>query len=224
MHVIAWSYRLADRNTLKVEYFDKRTSKPPARRESRLSPFTLVPDLRADEIEISPEWARARGFDVYVDGEINDTMRSWFSYSWSQVDENIGEQKVPRSWDQRHAFAAGFSMDYRRWGLDAVLTGRSSWPVTPVLAAATPLGISLGARNSEREGTYLTLDLKAERRFALSRGELLFTVEVTNVTNRENLCCREIEIREAAGGGLEARVKRVNWLPAIPYLSLAWEF
>jgi hypothetical protein len=105
-----------------------------------------------------------------------------------------------------------------------VLTVRSDWPITPILSAPGALGIGLGKRNSEREGLFVTLDLRAERRFRIAWGELRAVLELQNATNRANPCCTEIRFERDATGALSARELHRTWAPLIPQLSVAWEF
>jgi hypothetical protein len=57
-----------------------------------------------------------------------------------------------------------------------------------------------------------------------SRGALRVIAELTNATDRENLCCSTLEFERDANGHLVARARRQTWLPVVQSVSVAWEF
>jgi len=222
--VLGWEHDFQSGLALRVEAFDKEISDPRARRENLLDSITLVPELRPDAIVIVPQRARVTGADVHASGPLGRHFSGWLSYSWSHARDLIDGREMPRSWDQRHALAMGLSRDYRGWNLSGVFTARSDWPVTPILPAPGPLGIEIGDPYSERDRIYHTLDLRAERRIPVARGELRLILELQNATNRQNHCCTELRFERNADGALVAREVRQNWLPIVPQASVAWEF
>jgi hypothetical protein len=224
MRVLAWEHDFAGGLSLRAELFDKRTDDPRSRTENIVDPIVLVPELRPDEMLIDPSLGRTTGFDVHASGPLGDHAQASLSYSWSHARDVVDGREVARSWDQRHSFTLGLGMERGNWLLSMLLTARSDWPVTPVTEIPVVPGVEIGERNSEREGFYLTLDLKAERSFDLEVGSLHFALELANALNRENFCCTELEYARTAGGELVVTTDRKNWLPIVPYLSVAWEF
>lgn len=220
--VLGWEHELDAGIELRVELFDKEVRDPRARRENLLDPITLVPELRPDAIVVRPDRARIAGVDVHASGPLGADLTGWLSYSWSHARDLIAAREVARSWDQRHALAAGLSLDRGPWLLSGALTARSDWPVTPIVS--TPDGPGIGVRNSERDGLYFTLDLRAERRFSVAHGDLRVALELQNATNRSNHCCTELRFERDAAGALAAREIRRNWAPLVPLVSIAWEF
>jgi len=183
-----------------------------------------VPELRPDEALIDPDLSRTTGVDVHATGPIGEHMQASLSYSWSHARDLIDDREVARSWDQRHSLTMGLGMESGGWLFSALLTARSDWPVTPVTEIAATPGVEIGERNSEREGFFMTLDLKAERSFQLDVGSLHVTLELANATNRNNFCCTELEYDRTAGGELSVTAERKYWLPLVPYASVVWEF
>jgi hypothetical protein len=224
MTVLAWEHDFAGGATLRAELYEKRTRDPRPRLENLLDPVELVPELLPDVVLVEPDSSRATGLDIHATTAFGEHTDGWLSYSWSHARDVIDGREVARSWDQRHSLAAGATTDWRAWAFSGVLTVRSDWPVTPVFETATPPGVALGERNSKREGLYVTLDLKAERSFELPLGSLHLVAELTNALNRDNFCCTELEYRTLTDGTIVAQPERENWLPTIPYVSVAWEF
>lgn len=222
--VLAWEHDFAGGASLRAELYDKRVRDPHPRLENMLDPLVLVPELRPDEVFIDPDWSRATGLDVHATASLGERSSGWLSYSWSHARDVIDGREVARAWDQRHALALGVATAWRGWQWSGLLTVRSDWPVTPVPQATSATGIAIGERNSERDGLFMTLDVGAERAFRLSLGSLHVAAELTNALARKNFCCTELEFATRADGTLTAQVKRKYWLPAVPYVSVAWEF
>jgi hypothetical protein len=222
--VLGWEHEFGTGLELRVELYDKKVEGPRARRENLLDPIAVVPELRPDAVVIRPDRARIAGADVYASGPLSAHFDGWLSYSWSHARDHIDGSETPRTWDQRHALTAGVSFDASPWTLSGIVNARSDWPVTPILPGPGALGIQLGERNSEREGLYFTLDLRAERSFALERGELRLVLEVQNATNRSNHCCTELRFERDSAGVLTVREIQRNWAPLVPMASVAWEF
>jgi len=222
--VLGWEHDFRSGVTLRVEGYEKQVDWPRARRENLLDSIALVPELRPDAVVITPQRARVTGIDVYAQGPLGEEFTAWVSYSWSHARDIVDGREVGRAWDQRHAFALGAARDYRLWQLSSVLTVRSDWPVTPVLPGPAPLGVSIGERNSEREGFFATLDLRAERRIPLSLGELTVVLELQNATNRVNRCCTELRVERDESGALTSRQVEQDWLPIVPHASGVWDF
>lgn len=224
MRVLAWEHDFASGLSLRTELFDKRTRDPRSRTENIVDPIALVPELRPDEMLIDPDVSRTAGIDVYAAGPIGERLQGSLSYSWSHARDVIDDREIARSWDQRHSLTLGLGMEQGRWLLSMLLTARSDWPVTPVFVTAAPPGVEIGERNSERQGFFMTLDLKAERTIKLAVGSLAVTLELANALNRDNFCCTELKYERAPGGELTVTAESKYWLPIVPYASVAWEF
>jgi hypothetical protein len=218
MTVLAVEHEFSPRLSVRAEAFDKRVLHPRARRENLLDPIVLQPELRGDGVLVAPSAARVHGIDVHATGQFTERLNGWLSYSWSDARDIVGGTEIPRSWDQRHALGVGLALDYRRWRFSALLTARSDWPLTPLLAGGSTPALTLGARNSVRDGLFATLDLEAEHHIELRNGRLGFSFELTNATNRRNLCCRDVAFDPLA------RVEDEHWLPLLPLATVSWEF
>jgi hypothetical protein len=224
MSVLAWEHDFPGGKSLRAELYTKESRDPRPRLENLLDPIALVPELLPDVVLVEPASSRATGLDVHATAPLGEHSNGWLSYSWSHARDVIDGREVARSWDQRHSLGVGLATDWRAWQFSGLLTVRSDWPVTPVFDSPVPPGVTLGERNSEREGFFMTLDLKAERAFQLSVGSLRLVAELTNALNRDNFCCTELEYQRLADGTLIAQPEREFWLPTVPYVSVSWEF
>ncbi len=218
--VLGWDYTFDSDRLVRLEIYDRRVRNPWPHLESLINPLVVVPELHPDQVLIAPMRAHSQGLDLYVAGRLSARSQGWLSYSYSRSRDRFGASRAPRTWDQPHALMVGFSTDQWGWLWSATLTAHSGWPTTRVAVTAED-DIVLGSRNASRLGWYGTLDLKAQHAFAMPRGQLRFTAELTNATDRRNECCSSLEF---ATDEEPPKVDRDHWLPRLPLLSVAWEF
>jgi hypothetical protein len=189
----------------------------------------LLPELRPGRVRVSPDRADARGIEVLVSGE--QPVSWWASYSYSRADDLIAGERVPRSWDQRHAVSAGVTWDVGPWGLTAAATLHSGWPATGLhLATVTdasgnPETIAVAEeRNAERLDPMRRVDFRAARLFDPKLGSVRLFAELTNATNRDNPCCLAFEPVTAADGSTALVRSERSSLPLVVNLGVLWEF
>ena len=216
---------------LRVEAFEKRIDKVRPRFENLYDPLGIMPELQADRVLVDPTSARARGIEVSADRSAGP-WNWWLAYTWSRVTDQIGNRDVPRSWDQRHALQAGISRRHEAWNFSAAASVHTGWPTTDL--ALVPDGydddgeprfvVEPGARNARRLPTFASLDMRLSRRFDVRRGTLLAFVEVSNVLNRNNVCCTDFDLTESVSGDEMLEVSLDYWLPLLPAVGILWEF
>jgi hypothetical protein len=182
-----------------------------------------VPELAPDQVLLEPKSAHVYGIDAYWLAELHDGWRGWLSYSGSRAFDMIDGQEQLRSWNQRHALGLGMTTERWGWTWTGVASAHTGWPTTPTLFA--PDGtLMLGQRNTESLPWYGTLNIGAQRLVPMSHGALHLSMELTNLTNRENICCTEVSFERDAAGQLVVRERTRTWLPIVPLATVAWEF
>ena len=196
------------------------------------NPVELFPETESDRQRLEPERARLRGLELLLRGPEERRWSWWTAYAYSLAEDRIAGNWEPRNWDQPHAFRflVGFRPD-ERWSVSLSGLARSGWPTTSATAQVVSPGgvpqaeVLLGPRNSDRLEAYRRIDLKAHRRFNLSRGKLKLELEVLNVTDRRNVCCID-EVEAELIDPTTARLIRDPdfWLGIVPSASLTWEF
>ncbi len=213
-------------------YYRKLSSLRP-RYENLFSPVELFPETGDDRVVVSPTGARLQGVEFLLRGDPSRSLAWWVSYALSSADDKIDGRDEPRNWDQTHA--GKFLIGYRwgdRWVVSLVGNVHTGWPTTPVSGEITmlPDGTTevepvLGRRNSERYSTYARLDAKVRRSFTLPHGRLWLTLEVVNLTDRDNVCCvDEFTFEPRPDGSVEVRNTFDFWLGVTPSFSVLWEF
>jgi len=82
-----------------------------------------------------------------------------------------------------------------------------------------------GPRNVERFGSFASVDFRVSRTWKLQRGTFMAFFEVSNLTNRENECCRDYDFDEDEVTGEDVFDSDVDyWMPLLPAIGVLWEF
>ena len=79
-------------------------------------------------------------------------------------------------------------------------------------------------RNAERHDYFASVDFRVSRKFDVKRGTLSVFLEVSNLLNRNNVCCRDWDILEVPGAAPELELSLDYWLPRLPAIGILWEF
>ncbi len=212
---------------LRVEAFRKDYRHINPRFENIFDPLVLLPEAEFDRVRIAPESALATGVELMLQLRPHGSWSGWLSYSWSQVDDRVDGEDVPRSWDQRHAVNLGIVWAKGPWSATLTDSFHTGWPTTVLEVADSPSGtpqIVLSRRNRSRLGEYNSLDFRVTRTFALPRGALDVFVEVNNALDRENPCCVHYDVEENEDGSLLYTRDLDTWLPLIPSVGVLWRY
>lgn len=230
---LTYQHRTRGGLQFRLDAYYRRLSDLRPRYENLFQPLELFPETGEDRVRVLAERARLRGVELLLRGDADRPLAWWVSYALSGADDVIDGESVHRSWDQPHAFK--FLVGYRpnpRWSVSLAGTAHTGWPTTPATGVITTLPDGTtevervpGERNSDRFDAYARLDLKARRSFALERGRLSLTLDVVNLTDRQNACCvDEFELEPQADGTVEAQRVEDHWLGITPSFSVLWEF
>ncbi len=232
-HLIAGlTHRFSDSLSLRVEAFNKDMRRVRPRFENLYDPLALIPELSADRIRLDPSHAQSSGLEISLDGTRGD-WDWWASYTLSEAVDRIDGRDEPRSWDQRHAVQAGATWTNERWTFAAAVGARTGWPTTDLLlnqvgldpVTGEPLYEAVpGPRNDLRHPAFGSLDLRLSRSSEFRRGTFTWFVEISNATNRRNVCCIDWDIADGPGDTLELENSKDYWLPLLPAVGFLWEF
>jgi hypothetical protein len=213
-HVIfGVDHRLPSGLALRAEWFRKFQRDPRPRFENLLDPLTVLPEIGPDRVEVAPNAASVRGAEVTAIAE-GTALTWWAGVTWSEAEDGLDGERVPRSWDQTWSFSAGVDWIRGDWRFGAVTTAHRGWPTTLVEES------ELGERNKARFGTRFAVDLRAEYRRPLAVGSLALTFELMNAVNVGNTCCYKLIPGE--DGTFTTRTS--DWLPLVPSIGALWEF
>ncbi len=229
--ILGFRQLIARDTSIRVEAFLKEIRKLRPRFENLYDPLGIIPELQPDRVRLEPTKGRSRGIEFSADRTVGD-WNWWASYTWSRVTDRIDGRNEPRSWDQRHALQGGFGWSTDTWTFSLAASVHSGWPATNL--TLVPDGVDEdgepefvavpGPRNAEEHPTFSSIDLRLSRRFDVKRGSLLAFVEVSNIVNRDNPCCRDWDLEDGPDGGEVLEYTHDYWLPLLPAIGVLWEF
>lgn len=230
--IVGLRHLAAGDTSIRVEAFLKEIRELRPRFENLYDPLGIIPELQVDRVRLDPSKARARGVELSADRTLGNS-NWWASYTWSKVTDRIDGDDVQRSWDQRHALQAGFGWHSDGgWNFSMAASVHSGWPATDLSLVADGVDEDgepqfkavPGARNAEQYPTFSSLDLRFSRRFDVKRGTLLAFIEVSNVLNHDNVCCRDWDLEEDDEGNEFLDFSHDYWMPLLPAIGVLWEF
>jgi outer membrane cobalamin receptor len=198
------------------------------RYENLFDPLAIIPEFEPDRVQVAADKALARGLEASIAYDGSGDMSWWASYALAEVTDRIAGRDVPRSWDQRHAIQFGVDWETERWDIAVATNIHSGWPRTPlsfdmVTNPSQPM-IDVGQRNSERFGSFATLDFRVTYKARVRRGQLSYFLELSNATDRNNPCCIDFDLDTDASGNRVIDQKTDYWLPFLPAIGILWEF
>jgi hypothetical protein len=211
---------------LRIEAYDKAMSHVRPRQENLVDPLVLLPEIEPDRVTVSPDHSNAHGLELTLGTRTHSTLDWWLTYSIATVTDTFadGEQRA-RSWDQRHAVNGGIIWTVSRWTHSAALTWHSGWPYTTLPSVQSGVtATELATRNNERFDTYVSLDLRTQYSRPLRWGSMEVALEVRNIGNRANQCCREfIDDADALNNG-QVDTRRIDSFGILPIISVEWRY
>jgi outer membrane receptor protein involved in Fe transport len=231
-HLIAGiQHRLPNDIALRLELFHKDIQDVRPRFENLFDPLALIPELQPDRVRLDPASAQANGAEFSINRTIGK-WHWWATYTWSKATDDIDGRDEYRSWDQRHAVQGGFVWSGGHWDVSLAAGRHTGWPTTDLALSqdgVDPDGepvyiVTPGPRNALRHSDFASIDFRASRRFDVRRGTLSVFLEVSNITNRDNVCCIDWDITDDAQGNPALEYSLDYWLPLLPAIGVLWEF
>ena len=173
-----------------MEAYRKKYGRPALRFENLFNVLGLLPELEFDRVRIDPDSARTEGAGAPI------------VVATAKLVERLARLHVvagarPHRRQGRRAQLGCKARDQWRFGVGERTVVRdlvadswhSGWPTTTLALVNGDAGprVVIGGRNARRLGDYHLLDLRIQRTFQLSRGELDVFFEASNLTSRESL-------------------------------------
>ncbi|MCP4898116.1 MAG: TonB-dependent receptor, partial [bacterium] len=201
--------------------------------ENLVDTMELFPPGAVDRVRVDPSAFRAHGLEVLFKRNSTDRINWWLSYVYSRAEDELDDEWVPRTRDQRHAVS--FSMNWRpgkAWELGFAGIFHTGWARTPIGGelvlgedGSTYIRPVAGERNSVLIPDYSRFDLRASRTFNLKNSTLRFFVEIMNIFNTENPRSYDYEFTANPDGGVDSTaIVQGTWMPLIPSFGVVWEF
>jgi hypothetical protein len=222
---------LGQRIALRVEAYERLTTRVRPRWENLDNAYDLFPEAQSDRVLLAPSRGRARGVEVLLSSRGLGQLQWHASYALSRSEERLAGRWVPRSRDQEHAFYADATYARNdRWQFSAAWHFHTGWPTTDVVYALAPLNNGrrlLVSANGNAYGLrlpdYHRLDLRATRRFKVKHGEVRAFLDIFNAYDRVNLLGYDHQV-SVSGTQITDRKKPREQLPFLPSVGVSWEF
>ena len=221
-----------DQYSLRLEVFHKAMDDVRPRFENLYDPLGLIPEIQPDRVRLDPGGAQSSGVEISVD-RYNGPLTWWASYTYSGATDRIDGRDELRSWDQPHAFQGGINWHNDKWDVALAASVHTGWPATDLTLVEDGVDENgemqfvavPGPRNVLRHSTFASLDFRVSRTWNLQRGSLMAFFEVSNLTNRRNVCCFDFDIEEDEVTGEDGLVNSLDyWMPLLPAIGVLWEF
>lgn len=231
--LLSLEHDLSQDYDVRLEVYQKKLTDVRPHYENLFNPIEIFPEIEADRVLVAPDRSEAAGVELMLRRNGGGRLSWWLSYAYAKAEDEIDGQWVPRSWDQPHS--ASFSVNYRprqRWNFNLAGVYHTGWPTTGIEGEVlydedgyAYIVAHLQERNAERLPYYLRIDFRASRDFQLRRSTCAIFLEVTNLTNRENLNRPEgFGFQNNPDGSLDIEVEWEGWMPIIPALGIRWTF
>lgn len=222
---------LSARIALRVEAYERLTTRVRPRWENLDNPYDLFPEAQTDRVRLAPKQARARGVELLLSSRGQGQLQWHMSYALSRSEEELANRWAPRARDARHAFYADATYALNpKWQFSAAWHFHSGWPTTDVVYSLAPLNSggrrlvsTNGAIYALRLPDYHRLDLRATRRFKVKLGEVRVFLDVFNAYDRMNLLGYDHRVT-VSGTQVTDEKKPREQLPFLPSLGVSWEF
>lgn len=223
--ILSWYQELPRGFSLRTEGFYKWVHDPKRRYENLLNPVVLLPELASDRVEVAPERARVRGYELTLKYETEANLMAWLSYSHSSAQDKLQGRWESRVWDQGQTVSAGFSFERQPWQIGATVIWHDGWRTTDLPAEVMLDQVVPYRRNSARIRDFFSLDVQVSYTWAWPRQTVTAFLEVTNALSRRNVGGIEYDVEELGDeSGYELIPAEEELLPLVPSIGVRWTF
>ncbi|MCG8434542.1 MAG: TonB-dependent receptor [Gammaproteobacteria bacterium] len=223
IQVLGFDYVFSPQLSLRAEAYNKFVRDPWIRFENVIDERSLVPELEADRLVITPESASARGIETtLVYRNENKNRQAWITITYSKAEDRIGSRDIPRRWDQPWQFDLGYRDKIFSWEIQAIARYSSGVPTTPLLLQ--PGGtVAFGGLSSDRLDNRISLDVRASRTWIRGDNQFEFYVDISNVLDSKIACCVDYSL-DTSGTSAELQRSDEGLYPAVPNVGFRWIF
>ena len=230
--VLGVSHQLASGLALRLEAYERLSSRLRPYWENPIDPFNVFPEALYDRTKVSPSRGRARGIELLAENRRNPRFGWSASYTYAVAEEDVGGRWIPRMWDQRHTFYADVTyVPAPHWQLSASWQYHTGWPFTDINYYLVTLNDgsliyswTYGPLRGLRAPAYHRLDLRATRTYRIKHGTLRAFVDIFNAYNRRNEIGYDSHYAYIQQGQLIVVKTPGRMLPILPSFGLSWEF
>ncbi|MDH4034280.1 MAG: TonB-dependent receptor, partial [candidate division Zixibacteria bacterium] len=236
---------------LRLDAYHKRYSELRPRHLNFLGDLELFGELEEDRISVMRDGTTAKGIELYLRKESSGKFTWWASYALSWVEDDVsnvlltnpnhvdmssGPTSVPINQtlagpsDQRHTIY--FDANYRpnhKWQMNLAWNYHTGWPFTPAVVKevatidGTYYDFDAGKPYSERYPAFSRVDLRINRYFNTSRGQITLFAEVINLLNQKNVRHYTYN-RQWNGRSMRLTRNEEHWFKIMPSIGVMYSF
>ncbi len=230
--IIGISFPLGQATDLRLEAYERLTSRINPYWVNLIDPFEPVPESLYDRRRIAPAKGRARGVEMSIRRRGAGRFGWGASYAYAINEHLINNRWTPCYWDQRHTFYADITfVPAPNWQLSAAWQIHSGWPYTDQNFHIQQLNNNTltytweyGSLNSLRAPTYHRLDIRATRTYRFRTGVLRAYVDIWNVYDRANSVGFDNHHAYLSNNQLIVVKSTGKMLSILPNAGVTWEF
>ena len=225
-YILGLEYLALSDFQISIETYVKTVNNPKPRSENILNPYVFLPEISPDRVELYPDKVKGKGFEVRVDYSITDDIRTWLSFTTSEVDDVINDKAILRRWNQTQAIRTGFNFNYKSWAVDSQIQWHRGWRETKLPSTVENLDEALIYERNNRElPEYFAWDVRVSYEWLKPNYAVKAYLEILNFTDHDNVGGSELEITPALdGNGYDLTSEPQNLLPIIPSFGITIKF
>lgn len=172
----------------------------------------------------------ARGLELSLRRNGEGPINWMFNYTLSRAEDEYNGQSVARPWDRRHAVNGLIQWNYRdTLNLTASWQWHSGFSTTAVDLAfnetTNSYRLQYGSPGKMELPDYQRIDLRLDKRIRLGAQKDFYAyVEITNITNHENLTGYQYKVAIDADQTPYLKAIPKDWDSRLPMIGLRWDF
>ncbi len=249
-YVVGLEHNFLNGVSMRIEGYYKDYSNISPQWQNLRDHLESFPESRNDNARVIFNGITSKGIEIFLTYDKGNKISWWFSYALAQALDDIQDIEfdglliertglVPRLNDQRHTIYA--DINYRptaSWHFSASWHYYIGWPRTDYTyryQEIAPDTLHFYPVHAEFNGTiypaYHRLDLRINKSFDVSYGDITTFLQIINVYNRENLKKFDLDASSDNGaysldadGNYLAVEDNKYWLGFLPVFGVNWEF
>ncbi len=241
--VLGLDHNFETGENLRLNLFYKKYSDLAPAFRNTFGELVTFPELEEDRVRVAFNGKTSKGVELYIKKDIGEKLSWWFSYSLSEVRDDIQSlyyfsegvqvnynEEFYFPYDQLHTLY--LDLNYRfntKWQFNVAWQFHTGWPYTGVsLVQRTIDGNQVFYLEADdpwrsKHESFKRLDLRLNRKFFMAKGTITAFVEVINVTGAENI--RNYEYVLVSNDGVLSIEKQTEkWFGTMPSFGVTYDY
>jgi outer membrane receptor protein involved in Fe transport len=205
--------------SVRAEAYYKDYQPTRTRFENLFNTFVLLPELEPDRVALTPSRARVEGIDLQARFPVLPSLTGVLRGSYMNADDRIDGTWVARKWSQHYTAQGMLAWQHEFWSAAAAFTWHSGWRTTG-MPGSVPIGTVIplaSILNNAILDDYVSIDISMKRTWRVGRASITASVDLTNISNHENLAGIDYIAEETATDVLLTPDEEtlLPWIPSV---------